>query len=69
MISIIFDGVKRDISLSECTLKSFLETEDLKKSIILIRINGEIVLYKDHETCLLNNGDKIDVEHILLGGG
>ena len=69
MINVTLDGEKRTVSLTDCSLCTFIMNQGFEHSIIIVRLNGDIVLYEEHKTRLLKDGDMIEVEHVLLAGG
>lgn len=69
MINVTLDGEKRTVSLTDRSLCTFIKNQGFERSIIIVRLNGDIVLYEEHKTQLLKDGDILEVEHVLLAGG
>lgn len=69
MISVTLDGEKRTVSSTDRSLCTFIKNEGFERSIIIVRLNGDIVLYEEHKTRLLKDADIIEIEHVLLAGG
>lgn len=69
MINVTLDGEKKTVSSTDRSLCTFIKSQGFERSIIIVRLNGDIVLYEEHKKRLLNDGDMIEVEHVLLAGG
>ena len=58
-----------DVKLgSECTLKSFIDSEGYDIKRVAVERNGEIVPKTHYETVVLNDGDCLEIVAFIGGG-
>lgn len=57
-----------ELNFSEISVKNLLAEKKFTFKMLIIKINGVIVKKDDYETTIINNGDKVDVIHLISGG-
>lgn len=69
MIRILVNGKERVIETHNCTLDEFMKEEKIVRGLVIVKINGQVVMYEDHKSYVLKLDDNIEIEHVLLAGG
>jgi len=66
-MKIQLNGAERQLNQG-CTLRQLIETEGLAEKRLAAEVNREIITRSEHEQCILNEGDVIEIVHAIGGG-
>ncbi|MBI5206541.1 MAG: sulfur carrier protein ThiS [Candidatus Firestonebacteria bacterium] len=67
MIKVVLNGKNRILN-SNLNVTGLLKELELDSRVVAIEINMEIIQKSKYDTLKINNGDKIEIIH-LVGGG
>lgn len=67
MISITVNGKKREIEGPTGLLK-FLEVNKIEPRLIAVEYNGEIVPRNEYSKVTIDDGDRLEIVHMVAGG-
>lgn len=66
-MKVIINGKETEIA-ENSTVKQVLETMEIKSNMLVVEKNLNIVDKKDYESCLLNEGDSLEIVGFFGGG-
>ena len=67
MIEVKINGVKEEI-VSGTTVSSILENREVRKEMVAVEVNGELVQKGKYPTLTLKAGDEMEFLHYMAGG-
>jgi len=50
------------------TVTQLLETKRFTFKMIIVKINGKLIKKENYKTAVINNGDNVNVIHLISGG-
>jgi len=57
-----------EFEFSEISIKKLLEVKKFTFKMLIIKVNGCLIKKDEYETKIVNDGDKVDVIHLISGG-
>lgn len=67
MATLLVNGKRREVE-TPVALLGYLESHKIEPRLIAIEYNGEIVKRDRWETITLQDGDKLEIVHMVSGG-
>ncbi len=67
MVALIVNGKRREIA-EPMPLLAFLEAHNVNPRLIAVEYNGEIIRRERYGEVTLNEGDKLEIVHMVGGG-
>lgn len=67
MVEITLNGEKRELPEAP-TIAALIESLNLGQRRVAVVRNGEVIRREDHESCVLVDGDTVDIVHMVGGG-
>ncbi len=67
MVALIVNGKRREIA-EPMPLLAFLEAHNVNPRLIAVEYNGEIIRRERYGEVVLNEGDKLEIVHMVGGG-
>jgi thiamine biosynthesis protein ThiS len=67
-MKIILNNTETELSLNRMNIQELLNEKKFTFKMLVIKVNGVIVKKDDYETTMVNDGDKVDVIHLISGG-
>lgn len=67
-MQIILNNREILINQENISVAQLLVLQKFSFKMLVIKINGQLVKREDHDTTVINNGDKVDVIHLMSGG-
>ena len=67
-MKITLNNNPEEFTHTEISVKDLLAVKKFTFKMLIIKINGKLVKRDDYETAIINDGDKVDVIHLISGG-
>lgn len=68
MIKLIINNIEEDIEQNIKSIDELLKYKNFTFKMLVIKRNGELVKKEDYSNTIIQNGDKIDIIHLISGG-
>ena len=56
------------LEVESCTVSELLRMKNFTFKMLIIKINGKLIKKEDYCTALINEGDDVNVLHLISGG-
>jgi len=67
-MDIILNNRPESFPPDKMTLSELLREKSLTFKLLVVKINGTLVKKDEYHTATIQNGDKVDVIHLISGG-
>lgn len=67
-MKINLNNTETELNHKEISVKDLLTEQKFTFKMLIIKINGNIIKKDDYEKTIINDGDKVDVIHLISGG-
>ncbi|MDP4281813.1 MAG: sulfur carrier protein ThiS [Bacteroidota bacterium] len=67
-MNIILNNNQESFEGDRLTVNEILKAKKFSFKMLVIRINGKLVKKDEYDTAIVNDGDKLDVIHLVSGG-
>ena len=65
---ILLNNRETKLDFNEISISKLLEIQKFSFKLLIVRINGNLINKADYSTFIINDGDKVDVIHLMSGG-
>lgn len=67
-MKIILNNSDEELNAETLTVRQLLDIKNFTFKMLIIKVNGAIVKRDKYETTIINDGDNVDVIHLISGG-
>lgn len=67
-MKIILNNVQEVIDKEVLTVRELLNLKNYTFKMLVVRINDKPIKHDDYDTTYINDGDKVDIIHLISGG-
>ena len=67
-MELLLNGESRQFDPAPSTVKALLEALDLAKVPVVVEHNHEALLPREHDTTLIQDGDRLEIVRVVAGG-
>ncbi|MCX7954633.1 MAG: sulfur carrier protein ThiS [Bacteroidales bacterium] len=67
-MKIILNNLPEIIDRDTLTVRELLNIKKFTFKMLVVRVNGKPIKQQDYDTTYINDGDKVDVIHLISGG-
>ena len=67
-MKIILNNTPETLIPESCTVNDLLKIKNFTFKMLIVKINGKLVKKEDYVTAIINDGDNVNVLHLISGG-
>ena len=67
-MKIILNNNPESFDRDQCTVEELLKLKNFTFKLLIIKINGNLVKKEEYTTALVQDGDDVNVLHLISGG-
>ena len=67
-MKIILNNNPESFDRDQCTVEELLKLKNFTFKMLIIKINGNLVKKEEYTTALVQDGDDVNVLHLISGG-
>lgn len=67
-MEIILNNRKETIEGGPMTVNELIKVRNFTFRMLVTKVNGQLVRVEDRDNVMVNDGDKVDVLHLISGG-
>ncbi len=67
-MEIVLNNRKETIEGGPMTVNELIKARNFTFKMLVTKVNGQLVRVEERDTVLVNNGDKVDILHLISGG-
>jgi len=67
-VKFILNGYPEDFQVATLTIQGLLEMNQEDDPAVIVEVNGRFTHRRDFSTCLINEGDRVELIHPSFGG-
>lgn len=67
-MNIILNNRNETFEHEQLSIKELLAVKKFSFQLLVIKVNGELVRLRDHETTMVKEGDNVMILHLITGG-
>jgi sulfur carrier protein len=68
MMKITLNNNPETVKVEKCTVDDLLKFKNFTFKMLIVKINGKLVKKEDYGTAIINEGDDVNVLHLISGG-
>jgi sulfur carrier protein len=67
-MNILLNNNPETFEVQQCTVDELLKIKNFTFKMLIVKINGNLVKKEDYSTAFVNDGDDVNVLHLISGG-